>query len=156
MGGASTIQATTPTRLHNGQLFGDHKLLPLLLSSPRKNQKLPLVDKRGRLNVEIRGLPKTFLYWGDLFHTLVNMPNSRFIAILFCTYCLQFFGFAIPYYYDAYNNSCIPGVVSFDHAFWFRFKSSLTSVSIQLQFNLHLGVQSLWVLNTENPFLQMQ
>jgi hypothetical protein len=97
--GASTIQATTPTRLHNGQLFGDHKLLPLLLS-PRKNQKLPLVDKRGRLNVEIRGLPKTFLYWGDLFHTLVNMPNSRFIAILFCTYCLLFFGFAIPYFYD--------------------------------------------------------
>jgi hypothetical protein len=28
------------------------------------------------------------------------MPNSRFIAILFCTYCLLFFGFAIPYYYD--------------------------------------------------------
>jgi hypothetical protein len=30
----------------------------------------------------------------------LQMPNSRFIAILFCTYCLLFFGFAIPYYYD--------------------------------------------------------
>jgi hypothetical protein len=140
-------------RLNDGP-FGDNRM-PLI---SRKNQKLPLVDKRGRLNVEIRGLPKTFLYWGDLFHTLVNvskalllralqpfslnfstytsaiflsslcpetstittgalqdmsflthesswmgflqMPNSRFIAILFCTYCLLFFGFAIPYYYD--------------------------------------------------------
>jgi hypothetical protein len=107
-------------RLNDGP-FGDNRM-PLI---SRKNQKLPLVDKRGRLNVEIRGLPKTFLYWGDLFHTLVNMPNSRFIAILFCTYCLLFFGFAIPYYYDAYNNSCIPGVISFDHAIWFRLESTL-------------------------------
>jgi hypothetical protein len=36
------------------------------------------------------------------------MPNSRFIAILFCTYCLLFFGFAIPYYYDVSSLSTHP------------------------------------------------
>lgn len=92
----------------------------------RKLQKLPLVDEKGRLNVETRGLPKTFLYWGDLFHTLVNMPNMRFIGILCITYLLLFGGFAVPYYYDAYNNNCIPGVMEYKHALWFSVQTSMT------------------------------
>lgn len=97
-----------------------------LLRQQRKTQKLPLVDHKGRLNVETRGLPKTFLYWGDLFHTLVNMPTPRFIGILLLNYFLLFFGFGVPYYYDAYNNACIPGVVTFDHALWFSVQTSMT------------------------------
>jgi inward rectifier potassium channel len=101
-------------------------LRQLLLRQQRKAQKLPLVDHKGRLNVETRGLPKTFLYWGDLFHTLVNMPTPRFLGILVLNYFLLFVGFGVPYYYDAYNNNCIPGVVTFDHALWFSVQTSMT------------------------------
>lgn len=92
----------------------------------RPTQKLPLVDKRGGLNVERRGLPQTGLYWGDLFHTLVNLPNLRFFGLLFCTYFLLFVVFAIPYYYEAHSNFCIPGVRSFSHAVWFSVQTSMT------------------------------
>ncbi|KAG0566228.1 hypothetical protein KC19_7G047600 [Ceratodon purpureus] len=105
---------------------GMAELRTLLLRQQRREQKLPLVDHKGRLNVETRGLPKTFLYWGDLFHTLVNMPTPRFLGILVLNYFLLFFGFAVPYYYDAYNNNCIPGVVTFDHALWFSVQTSMT------------------------------
>ncbi|XP_024396402.1 uncharacterized protein [Physcomitrium patens] len=98
----------------------------LLRQQQRKSQKLPLVDHMGQLNVETRGLPKTFLYWGDLFHTLVNMPTPRFIAILLLNYTVLFVGFGVPYYYDARNNNCIPGVTSFDHALWFSVQTSMT------------------------------
>lgn len=101
-------------------------LRTLLLRQQRKAQKLPLVDHKGRLNVETRGLPKTFLYWGDLFHTLVNMPTPRFIGILMLNYFFLFVGFGVPYYYDAYNNNCIPGVLTFDHALWFSVQTSMT------------------------------
>ncbi|CAM6094222.1 unnamed protein product [Calypogeia fissa] len=92
----------------------------------RKAPRLPLVDHKGRLNVETRGAPKHSLYWGDLFHTLVNMPSPRFMLVLFCTYSLLFGGFAIPYYYDAYNNFCIPGVLHYSHALWFSVQTSMT------------------------------
>lgn len=101
-------------------------LRTLLLRQQRKAPKLPLVDGKGRLNVETRGLPKTFLYWGDLFHTLVNMPSPRFVGILLLNYFVLFVGFGVPYYYDAYNNNCIPGVVTFDHALWFSVQTSMT------------------------------
>ncbi|KAG6542716.1 hypothetical protein Mapa_015875 [Marchantia paleacea] len=108
----------------------DHLTFPPLLRSEHKDRvrhrKLPLVDERGRLNVETRGAPKTSLYWGDLFHTLVNMPNARFMCVLACTYTLLFGGFAVPFYYDAYNNSCIPGVLTFSHALWFSVQTSMT------------------------------
>ncbi|BBN01625.1 hypothetical protein MPTK1_2g08920 [Marchantia polymorpha subsp. ruderalis] len=108
----------------------DHLTFPPLLRNEHKdrvrNRKLPLVDERGRLNVETRGAPKTSLYWGDLFHTLVNMPNARFMCVLACTYTLLFGGFAVPFYYDAYNNSCIPGVLTFSHALWFSVQTSMT------------------------------
>lgn len=96
------------------------------MGQQRKPQKLPLVDHKGRLNVETRGLPKTFLYWGDLFHTLVNMPTPRFVGILLLNYFFLFVGFGVPYYYDAYNNNCIPGVFTFDHALWFSVQTSMT------------------------------
>ena len=109
-----------------GGAVGGMADLSTLLLRQRKAQKLPLVDHKGRLNVETRGLPKTFLYWGDLFHTLVNMPTPRFLGILLLNYFVLFVGFGVPYYYDAYNNNCIPGVVTFDHALWFSVQTSMT------------------------------
>eukprot|EP00850_Spirogloea_muscicola_P007875 SM000041S15434 [mRNA] locus=s41:75330:79490:- [translate_table: standard] len=75
---------------------------------------------------QMRGYPKTFLYWGDLFHTLVNMPSWRFTVVLFFTYFTLFVTFAVPFWYDAYNNNCIPGVTSFQHAVWFSVQTSMT------------------------------
>lgn len=92
----------------------------------KKQRKLPLVTKRGELNVETRGLPKTVLYGNDMFHTLINMPSLRFSIVLLCTYFLLFFTFAIPFYYDACHNLCIPGVQTFSHAFWFSVQTSMT------------------------------
>ncbi|KAL2642348.1 hypothetical protein R1flu_009935 [Riccia fluitans] len=109
--------------------YHDHTFTPLLRNETVgrvEQRKLPLVDNKGRLNVETRGAPKTSLYWGDLFHTLVNVPNSRFMCVLACTYTVLFGGFAVPYYYDAYNNSCIPGVLNFSHALWFSVQTSMT------------------------------
>jgi hypothetical protein len=55
---------------------------------------------RGRMNVEMTGFPKSFLYYNDLFHTLVNTKNWRFTALLFGVYFLLFVVFAIPFYID--------------------------------------------------------
>jgi hypothetical protein len=93
-------------RLNDGP-FGDNRM-PLI---SRKNQKLPLVDKRGRLNVEIRGLPKTFLYWGDLFHTLVNVSKALLLrvpqpfSLNFSTYTSAIFPL-IPVSRDFYYYYC--------------------------------------------------
>lgn len=52
------------------------------------------------MNVEMTGFPKGFLYYNDLFHTLVNLKNWRFTALLFAVYFLLFVVFAVPFYID--------------------------------------------------------
>ncbi|GAQ89742.1 Inward rectifier K+ channel [Klebsormidium nitens] len=135
MPGSFTDPGSSSERSRWGQLQS-----PLLSSSPTpygsfnnlgvasgsRGKKLPLVDHKGRMNVEMTGFPKGFLYYNDLFHTLVNLKNWRFTALLFAVYFLLFVVFAIPFYIDARHNRCIPGVRSFLHAIWFSVQSALT------------------------------
>lgn len=106
---------------------------PLLSSRPvrevsgdQKPPSMPLVDERGELNIELHGFPKLKVYAGDLFHTLVNVPNTRFYLVLVGTYGLLFSIFAIGYYYEARNSNCIPGVFTYLHALWFSVQTAMT------------------------------
>ncbi|GBG86441.1 ATP-activated inward rectifier K channel [Chara braunii] len=91
-----------------------------------KPPQLPLVDENGSLNLERKGFPKTFLYWGDMFHTLVNITSTKFTIVLFIAYFLLFVVFAVPYYIEAIVHNSIPGIHSFVHAVWFSVQTSMT------------------------------
>lgn len=69
-------------------------------------------------------IDRFWLYWNDIYHTLLNMPRYRFIAIFFAVYVSEYVVFALLYL--AMPDYCIEGVKQFSQALWFSVQTSAT------------------------------
>ncbi|WIA28908.1 hypothetical protein OEZ86_011432 [Tetradesmus obliquus] len=67
---------------------------------------------------------KAALYFGDVFHTLLNMPRSRFILIFFFIYIMEYILFALLYLWQP--NHCIPHIKHLRIALWFSVQTAAT------------------------------
>jgi hypothetical protein len=71
------------------------------------------------------GVDKYSKLTNDPFHTLLNLPWYRFIAVFFCTYISQMLLFSFLYW--AHPSSCIRGLNGhFSHALWVSSRTSST------------------------------
>ncbi|EFJ45008.1 hypothetical protein VOLCADRAFT_118521 [Volvox carteri f. nagariensis] len=81
--------------------------------------------KRGKGIVRF-GLPAGgwYLYWSDIFHTLLNMPRHRFLLVFFCVYLTEYLIFALLYLTQP--DRCVGGIMKFSHAMWFSVQTAAT------------------------------
>jgi hypothetical protein len=71
------------------------------------------------------GVDKYSKLYNDPFHTLLNLPWPRFIAVFFCTYISQMLIFSFLYW--AHPGYCIRGLNGqFSHALWMSSRTSST------------------------------
>lgn len=117
----------------------------ILLSRPMDQPLLPdedsavrgLVSTRGRLcehdrrhkyhvTHENQGSKFAAYLLGDLFHTLLNLPLSRFLAILVASYLTLYTSFALVYMLQSVSRHCVSNITSFKHALWFSVHTSAT------------------------------
>ncbi|GLC38097.1 hypothetical protein PLESTB_000270600 [Pleodorina starrii] len=71
------------------------------------------------------GISKFQHYWQDPFHTLLNLPWGRFIAIFFATYMVEFLVFALIFWVQ--SDGCIEGKNGkFSHALWMSSRTAST------------------------------
>lgn len=67
----------------------------------------------------IRVADKRSLYYGDWFHSLIDLPTHKLIFVLLSGYMALTVFFAIPYYAIAKFFSCNMGISNFQEAFAF-------------------------------------
>ncbi|GFR39598.1 hypothetical protein Agub_g58 [Astrephomene gubernaculifera] len=90
-------------------------------------QKFRLLDKRQASKGIVRfGLPAGgwYLYWTDIFHTLLNMPRYRFLLVFFSVYLTEYLIFALLYLTQ--SGACVHGSLRFSHAMWFSVQTAAT------------------------------
>lgn len=88
----------------------------------------PMNQSRGKLKVRkrIKHAIWTALYYGDLFHTLVDAPTSRCIGIILFTILLTICLFAALYLSIAQHTNCEMGLQNYHEAFMFSLETQLT------------------------------
>ena len=64
------------------------------------------------------------LYLKSPFHTLLHMPQLRFVAFFFVAYLCHFSAFACGYLW--FSDQCVDGIERFPHAFFFSVQTSAT------------------------------
>ncbi|GIL50902.1 hypothetical protein Vafri_6867 [Volvox africanus] len=90
-------------------------------------QRFRLLDKgRAGKGIVRFGLPAGgwYLYWSDIFHTLLNMPRHRFLLVFFCVYLTEYLFFSLLYLTQP--DHCVGGVMKFSHAMWFSVQTAAT------------------------------
>ena len=65
-------------------------------------------------------------YLRDLFHTLLNLPASRFLVIFVASYLTLYTSFALVYMLQSVSKHCVSNITSFKHALWFSVHTSAT------------------------------
>ncbi|GLC59523.1 hypothetical protein PLESTB_001496500 [Pleodorina starrii] len=90
-------------------------------------RRFRLLDKgRAGKGIVRFGLPAGgwYLYWSDIFHTLLNMPRHRFLLVFFCVYLTEYLLFALLYLTQP--GRCVGGTMKFPHAMWFSVQTAAT------------------------------
>ncbi|KAG2496209.1 hypothetical protein HYH03_005808 [Edaphochlamys debaryana] len=94
-------------------------------TSGRHGRRLNLLG-RGSKGIVRFGLPSggLYMYWNDIFHTLLNMPRYRFLCVFFAVYITEYLVFALLYLTQP--KDCVGGVMRFSHAMWFSVYTAAT------------------------------
>ncbi|PNH10296.1 ATP-sensitive inward rectifier potassium channel 1 [Tetrabaena socialis] len=90
-------------------------------------KRFRLLDKRrAAKGIRRLGLPAGgyYLYWTDIFHTLLNMPRYRFLIVFFAVYLSEYVVFALLYLTQP--DRCVGGTMKFSHALWFSVQTAAT------------------------------
>ncbi|GFR52224.1 hypothetical protein Agub_g14674, partial [Astrephomene gubernaculifera] len=91
------------------------------------------------------GISKFQHYWQDPFHTLLNLPWGRFIAIFFVTYVMEFMVFAFLFWIQP--DHCISNKDGkFAHALWLSSRTASTLGYNEISPNPNCAVTNLTVM----------
>uniref|UniRef100_A0A1D2AEI2 ATP-sensitive inward rectifier potassium channel 12 n=1 Tax=Auxenochlorella protothecoides TaxID=3075 RepID=A0A1D2AEI2_AUXPR len=103
----------------------DSPFLPMPLKRHRTLQRLAAARAIQSLSLERHNMNhKMTMYYNDMFHTLVNMPNYLFFLTFLLSYLSMYTTFAFLYMLEP--DGCITKVHQFSHAMWFSVHTSAT------------------------------
>ena len=83
-------------------------------------------DRRHKYHVLNSNRSNRDRYLMDLYHTLLNLPPSRFLAIFVASYLTLYTSFALVYMLQSVSRHCVSNIRSFQHALWFSVHTSAT------------------------------
>lgn len=85
-------------------------------------------QSKGKISIRkrIKSTEWRAIYAGDWFHSLINAPTSRIVAILLSAYVFMIIIFALLYYYISLTYGCNMGLAKFHQAFMFSLETMAT------------------------------
>lgn len=85
-------------------------------------------QSKGKISIRkrIKSTEWRSIYAGDWFHSLINAPTGRIVAILLSAYVFMIIIFALLYYYISLTYGCNMGLAKFHQAFMFSLETMAT------------------------------
>ena len=85
-------------------------------------------QSKGKISIRkrIKSTEWRSIYAGDWFHSLINAPTGRIVAILLSAYVFMILLFALMYYYISLTYGCNMGLAKFHQAFMFSLETMAT------------------------------